>query len=465
MSNRDIRWKVFPRDELPEALLSPAAVGHSARYSFDRYDLRDGKIAAGVLDASSVSSYAPLSLFVVDDESAAETFSWLKVYSPATFPLSQFGRVVSTHDWRRFESTGERSARDFRPDKWASVVVGEAMAQGEADMDLAQLPLSRASACFTMAVARAAAVHGSDEATRACADRLSVIEGDRRFVRRLVAVSDLLPIWSLVDASSFGRTSPEDAAELVLQAVESHLHDGPASGVSLRDSPEFRSDSIEERVLAFQRLVNELTAKSDRRTRSGGGAATLAAAAFMVGRGTSHAFLLHRTGKLFPSAPVWFGLMAALAGVEAWDADWTRATKSVERQIRSDFGWTDASGFDLCWVEFAWLAGTFEGMDVFFELPKLAPRAVTVEIIPGAICQFRLTPDSVSDADPRVYSPVSDRERQLHAALTQFIGLAAKARQLLDAQSEPMQTSLNFEGSAPPVRASKVRKGRGPTEK
>jgi hypothetical protein len=464
MSKHNIRWKVFPRDELPEALLSGSAVGHSTRLLFERHDLKNGKIAAGISDPSLGSSYSPLSVFVVDDESAAETFSWLRVYSPATFPLSQFGRVISAHDWRRFESIDEYGSQAFRPDQWASVVVGEALAQSEADVDLAQLPLSRASACFTMAVARAAAIHRSDEATRACSDRLRVIEGDRRFARRLVTVDDLIPVWSLVNATSVERSSPQDVVELVLHAVEAHLQE-PSSPSSLRDYPQLSSDSIEARVLAFQRLSIELTAKTGRRPRNGMPAAIIAAAAFMVGRGTSHAFLLRQTGKLFPASPVWFGLMAALVGLEAWDPDWIHATKSVERQVRAGFEWTDASGFDICWAEFSWLAGTFEGSNVFLELPKLAARAISIEIVPGAACQFRLATDTTGEPDVRAGQSGGERVFELQAALEQFVGLALRTRQLLEDKGAPIQVSLNFEGGGAYSKSSRAKKGRGSADK
>lgn len=453
MSNNDIRWRTFPRDALPEALFGTSLVSQADRPTFERYDLLEDTVVAGFVGARTRLEYNPPCIFVVDDNFVAETLSWLKVYAPETSPLSQFGRVISADDWKRFGSRDEYQRQETREDRWASVIVGEALAQGDADVELPSLPLSRASSCFSTAIARVASVYGADEATHTCADRLRLIEADRRFVRRLVSVSDLLPIWALAGVRFREPLSAQDAVEVVLNTAEKYMPETFARGrvpafASLRDYPELGSDSIEERVLAFQKLSHKLIQRSEQGLRNGLPAALLAAAAFLVGRSTSHEFLVRRIGRVFPAAPVWFGLIAALTGVEAWDPDWTRATKIVERQIRARFDWADATGFDLCWPEFHWLARTFDGPDVFSSLPKLVPRAVSVEVLPGATCQFKLASVGSSEPDARASSIVSARERELQAALSQFIVLAARTQQLLDGQSPPVQQSLGREGGS-----------------
>ncbi len=464
MSKSTIRWKPLPRDMLPAALLGTAAASGLGRYSFERYDLTGDNVVVGYSDLHFGEGYNPPRIFVIAEESAAETFSWLRVFSPETFPLSQFGRVLSASEWARFESSSDHPGRrQIRYDKWASLIVGEALAQGEADVELAHLPLSRASACFTTAIARAKAVHWTEEATRTCAERLRLVEADRRFARRPVSVADLLPLWAMVGASLDEALSAQEATEFVLNALEEFLPVGTRArlGVvtNLRDYSELASDSIEERVLAFQRLANELVHSTERSPRNGMPSALLAAAAFLVGRSTSHQFLISRMAGLFPAASVWFGLIAALTGPDVWDPEWTRATKGIERQIRSEFEWTDAAGFDLSWTEFTWLASTFEGPDVFVSLPKLAPRAMSVEIVPGAACQFRLVTPVSPDAEPRASHSMSDTERDLREALAQFVGLATRTRGLLEGGSVPEQQSFTF-GREAVAKSSKSKRGR-----
>jgi hypothetical protein len=115
----------------------------------------------------------------------------------------------------------------------------------------------------------------------------------------------------------------------------------------------------------------------------------------------------------------------------------------------------------LCWIEFVWLARTFEGSGIFYSLPKLAPRAVSVEILPGATCQFKLASVRSQESEAHAVTITSDREKELQAALAQFIGLAARTSQLLEGQSAPVQQALGLEdGVAPLSKGSRSRKNK-----
>lgn len=447
---KHIRWESYARDSLPEALLGNSSIGHPRRLSFEPSDIARGEVLAGFAEMNVGSTYERPCIFVVDQASASETFSWLRAYAPETAPLSQFGRVVSLEEWHRFNAQDDHRRGHFRDHKWASLIVGEALAQSEADIGVASLPISRASACFSTAIARTLAVHGTDESTRICADRLSMIEGDRRFARRFVRVDELVPIWALLGARFAEPLPPHDAVQIVVDGAKKYMSDVVRRGrpsvpiTDLRDFPEIASDSIEERVLAFQRISSGLIHATDRVPRDGLPAVLMAGAAFLVGRGTSHEFLLRRVRKVFPVAEAWFGLIAALTGPAAWDPDWTRAAKSVERHLRAGFYWTDSTGFDLSWTEFAWLAGAFEGPEVFSTIPKLVARAVSIEIVPGSSCQFKLAAGRSMELEGRTGTASNEREKQLSTALAQFISLATKTRQLLEGQSAPVQQSLGL---------------------
>ncbi|WAR43336.1 hypothetical protein [Methylomonas rapida] len=462
MNNNILHWQIFPRDLLPEVLFGVESHKLKGYHNLDIYEIKKENIAVGYPVTRQGSDYAPPGILVLDEESAAETFSWLRVYAPETSPLSQFARVISNDDWKTFNANNHYKQKVLREDIWASVIVGEALAQGEADVELAFLPLSRASGCFTTAIARAASIHGTDDATRTCANRLRQIEADRRFVKRSVSVEDLLPIWALAGARFNEPLSPSAAADLVLDAAAKYMSDAKASTLNILRSSEYRklaSDSIEERVLVFQRLVNELMHSAVRDPRNGFASAIVAAAAFLVGRSTTHEFLLRRVGRAFPEAPVWFGLIAALAGPRTWDPYWARAVKGIERQIRSKFDWVESSGFDLCWSEFAWFAKAFNTSEIFSTLPKLMPKVISVEIVPGATCQFRLALGSASESESRPVHEATARERELQSALAQFIGLATRTRSLLEGQEAPVQLSLGLEdGGTISAKATRSKK-------
>ncbi len=465
MNKNAIRWHIFPRDAVAEVLLEGLSAQKMGRLNIDAADLHGDRVAIGAHESYG-GEYTPACLILLKEETAVETFSWLRTYSPETSPLSQFGRVVSANDWRAFgPSDLFRNSLTAREDIWACIVLGEAVAQGDTDVELAQLPLSRAAACFSFAMARAACVHGSDEATRTCAERLRFIEADRRLGRRHVSVSDLLPIWAIAGAKLDEKLSVEDAVDAVLDAAYKYLPELSTQGMRiagthLRDFPGLSSDSIEQRVLAFQQLSNEFVRNTETSGRNPVAAVSLAAAAFLVGRSTSHEFLLRRVSKTFPASSIWFGLLAALCGPAAWEPTWVLAMKGVERQIRATFDWADSSGWDLCWPEFMWFADTFDG-DVFSKLPKLTSRALAIEILPGAVCQFRLAAAGVGDTEPRTAAEPTSQQRELQAALAQFVNLAAKTKQLLESQpGPPVQQSFdNSHFQLKTFRSKKKRSG------
>lgn len=192
----------------------------------------------------------------------------------------------------------------------------------------------------------------------------------------------------------------------------------------------------------------------------------LAAAAFLVGRSTSHAFLLKRISRVSPAACVWFGAMAALAGPRAWDASWLRAVKGAERLLRTEFSWSNAPSADICWPEFAWLAGTFDDVDQLANLPKMLPRTLGIEVVPGTVIQVRLG-GGAAEADVRSSNEASMRERALQDALSQFVSLAQRVKGLVE-QAPSMsgsQQSLGLEGeSAAYPKGARPKKRRGASD-
>lgn len=448
MKTAPIRWHTLDRNDLFDVVLGehrPSTVG---RLTIPLNEVTSSTFVAGYSEAlSSLKSYQPPSLLVIGDQSSAEMFSWLRAYAAEASPLSQFARVVLVSDWRNFGDDGRNMSSSQREDRWASVVLGETLSQGEVDVDLHALPLSRGGGTFSMAVARAALIYGPGDATRTCVDRLRLVEADRRFARRSVGVDSLMPVWAIAGAD-ISDSNPQEAAMLVLDAAFSYLS---ASGRdSFPQSYSFQgmySDSVESRVVAFNQISSQIL--QDVKTSSNVSALagpTLAAAAFLVGRSTSHSFLLKRVAREVPIAYAWFGLIAAKAGSRCWDANWLRALKGIERLLRPDFNWLEPSTADLSWAEFAWFATTFEGNDMFAAVPKMLPRTLAVEIVPGATCQFRLASSAApGEQEARQTTDTSTKYRQQMLELAaQNMALAQRLQSA--AQSDPgvIQPSLDL---------------------
>lgn len=478
MRHNEIRWATIDREDLLDVLL-----GEHRPLDFDRHmspdlGLYGGKLAIGYRDIQNRVGYRAPSLVLVPDDTAAETFSWLRTFADEVSPISQYVRVTLVSDWRNLELRNEAFGfTEQRPDVWSSIAVGEVLSQLEGETSLMNLPLSRFAGCYTTPIARASLIWGGDEATWSCTNRLRQLESDRRFARRPVSVEQLLPVWAIANTRFEEHLPPSEVASYVLDAAVGYYranddkHVPLAASHMLREFNELLSDSIEERVGAFNRLASNILhrAQLDKGTApSPLDSLLLAAAAFQVGRGTSHVFLLQRAQGFAPTAAAWFGAMAALAGSRAWDKAWLRAAKGAERLLCPEFSWLEASGADICWTEFAWMAETFDGQDVFLELPKMLPRTLGIEIIPGAVGQFRLAGESVEIEQKPLQTPLhSARERVLMETVAQFITLAQRAKDQVDPSflvltGQPMQKSFGFDsdtGTAKPTRAKRTKRG------
>lgn len=476
MRQDEIRWATIDREDLLDVLLGehqPADLVHQMPPDLAP---RTTRLTVGYRDARDRSDYETPSLIVIPDETATETFSWLRTFADEVSPLSQYGRVALVSDWRSFEvqNTPYRIGKQ-RPNFWSSIAIGEALSQIEGETSLQNLPLSRFAGCFTTPIARAALIWGNDEAIQTCTNRLRHLESDRRFARRPVSIEQLLPVWAITNANIEANLPPAEAANYVLDAGFGYFKANDrtralsASPLMLKEAHGLSSDSIEERVGAFNRLASSILQRvqSDRSAvPSALDSLLLAAAAFQVGRGTSHVFLLQRVQGFAPTAAVWFGAMAALAGPRAWDKAWLKAAKGAERLLRSEFSWLDTSSADIGWAEFAWMAGTFDGLDVFLELPKMLPRTLGIEIVPGAVGQFRLAGESAEIEPKPLQAPQhSARERALMETVAQFIALAQRAKDqvdqsLLPSAIQPVQKSFGFEGAPGGDKAPRAKRSK-----
>lgn len=467
MTTESIRWRLLERDTLPEALYGETSFQAPTESTLVSNDLESGRIALGYVANQRQSVYNPPSIAVVADRSAPEIFSWLKTYAGETSPFSQFGRIVTTKDWELFSALVKgRQVNTCREDYWASVILGEALAQSEGEGEPSTMPLSRALGCFSTAVARTSSIYGQEIGTRECTERLQKLAADPRFVRRSVAIEDLMPVWIMTNSQLPEPVTTIEAVDLVVDtAWKNHFNDllGVVSPSLLREHRGLFSDSIEERVIAFNLLSNVLLQFAATSPRGNFCGVLLAAGAFLVGRSTSHEFLLRKFGRQIPTSFVWFGLVAALAGPRAWDAHWSRATKGIERQVRAKFDWTESVGADLYWAEFTWLANNFEGNTVFATLPKMLPKVLSIEVVPGATCQLRLAVGGAIETEVRATDPTA-REKDLQSALAQLVSLAARMKPLLDSSSAGIQQTLGLDESPnyqKPSRAKQPKRTKG----
>ncbi len=324
-------------------------------------------------------------LAVISDEKISEILSWVHTFSPETFPLSQYCRVFSRSDWERISSFDGGNSSLSQRYRWASVVVGEMLAQADTAFRLSAVPLSWAQGCLSYTVAKTFMIYGASSPGLASlvTQRVTRLADDPSLQRKRVDPQALSAVLSHIGRDFDGR----HASEIVFSVVSAVY---PQMGQSLRGNKMLMHSSAELRVQGFDQAADEALALHFRNKRdSPVVGAMLAGAAYLVGDGTSHIDLLEPYSRECPDAYVWLGLLAGLVGPRSWDSAWMRLVKGVDRLMSGSHSLTDAPQTDLSWIEYEWLSGLRERESEYARLPKQNNRSLAVELFPNVPCQYR----------------------------------------------------------------------------
>jgi len=445
-----LKWHSADLEQTVDALRS---VGKSAMFGASFPSASDlGQVSYAVSNGDDAMSRC-VKVVLLSDE-LKEFFSWAATYAEDVFPVSMCARVMLRSDWLALGLNERRDWVDFKSSSiWASIVLGELLGQSQGDFDAVFAPIGRAPACFSYAVARSELLYPQNESARTeVTSRLATVERDGRFGRRAISPQDLQPVWTLCRELSH-VASEELASQAAIIKVLAAVDPGAATLVGSLEL--LSSDFAEHRVEGFDALVDRLFYRlSPMELGIKGVAPTLAAAALLVGRGTSHIQLLAPFGRELPQVFGWFGLFAGLLGQSHWDLAWARGTKSVDRLLRQPFHVDEPVRADLCWVEFEWLSTVFGSDDVFAELPKSAQRSLLVEVLPGVDFQLRLPSSERSKEQASVYSRPAVSQKAVDEALK----LIEAAHSLLRADSPTKQSEL-FDAVTPSQTLKKSKAG------
>jgi hypothetical protein len=411
-------------------------------------------------------------LAVLNSNTSREVLAWLATYSAASFPISQSFRTISSNDLGEEDTTSAGAVAYSSLGYWPSIVLGELLGQGEYTTDLEGVALSRANACYTFARAKAHSIyHGSSKWSVACVERLRALEADGLFVRRSISVDDLRPIWDWATIESTTDSALKDVVEAISYVIDGESSSSPKIGTpSLRltglNPTLLGVGPMEGRVREFESFLASMRGAVDD-TNARTAAMLVAAAATLVGNGTSHISLLEEFGKRLPTVFAWFGLFAAVIGPKCWDPAWNRATNSVARLLRSRFDLTDPPTFDLSWVEYDFVRAVAKPRDFVSHIPKLYPRLLSIEVIPGVACQFRIGGDVQSTAPQNTPRKESGREHVVphQGALHQATLNLLEVEHMLANARAMVQKSINQIGTPsqpglfdPPKRATRKSK-------
>jgi hypothetical protein len=429
----DLRWFTCDREQLAEVLLwCDGPLGSTEVQPSGIDSTFHGPVIGFVSD--SIAPYPNPKVVLLPDQIADNTLSWLRTFAPRVFPISLYSRVAPLSDWIQFSRSSPATLARKGQDAWGSVVLAEALLHHRSSTDIGGLALNRTIGSTTYAFARALHLHGNAGLALA-GDRLAELESDSWLVRRVVPIDELMPLVDiLLHVPPETRGNVESTVWFVLTAGLATLNRDQS--LPFNQSPEvlhpgLYSASAEERISAFRETLDHLEPPKDPRSAAAD-SLRLAAAAMLAGRSTSHSFLVRREVQRYPTALLWYGLMAGLVGPASWDDDWWRATRGIERNMLAEFDWSSPVGADLCWSEYKWLRKISQTDGPLSSLPSAQPAVLTIEVIPGAVTQRRLKV-AASDHDPAsAKSAPSQRELDLQHALDQFIRLALRTMPLVE---------------------------------
>ncbi len=400
---RKIVWCGLPRQAIPGVMLG------MERVESLRYDRADPALLYGAADIAVAffvddprDERIPC-LAVIADSKQAELLSWIHTFSPETFPLSQHCRVLSQSEWHKFEQTPNNHPSIRQRYRWASLVAGEMLGQAEASVPVSAVPLGWAYGCLSYSMARSVLGCGADWNSHrhpviSVFERLAQCEADPMFQGKRVDSRVLSSIWPHMERPHIRF---DDDPSIIAQSVM--LEVSPELGNLLHGNSLILSSSAERRVQGFDQIVDQAMSLPAHSRRAVG--PLLASATFLVGRGTSHIDLLGPYAKECPEAYIWLGILAGLGGPMTWDPTWLRLVKGVDRILAANYEPTDAPQADLSWIEYDWLSKLSTQAEEYSALPKQSPRSLTVELMPGMTCQFRLGGKNSMRADQQSHTP------------------------------------------------------------
>lgn len=381
--------------------------------------------------------------FLIVGKSSKELFSWVSTYADDTFPLSQFCRVISERDWLFINNEVNKDIKNTT--LWSSIILGELLGQLGLDNE-SSASLSRTSACLSYAFARGAILYPDIKDIQInCFNRIEQIEKQFHFNQRNLNTKKLKDIWFWALSLQESKLSFVKAIDDLLEIMEAF---SPVAYSKIEKCKLLYSDFAEDRVQGFDEIANGLLGVDfGSKDRQDEAALMIAAAAILVGRGTSHFRLLAPVSKLLPEALVWYGFFAGLLGSKFWDKSWAQQARGVDRILRQPFNLGDPVLADICWVEYEWLFNTYNSVEMLTQLTRSFPGGLIIEVIPGVTCQFRFAEgivkgnkyngDSIS-----LNNYENHRKDAFYNELSQAANFLSMAQDLISKINSPAQTDF-----------------------
>lgn len=381
-------------------------------------------VLAGFDRSSFIDESKHPSAIIVDDDDSEDLFSWLYSFASDFMPLAMHCQVILASD---FNITSKpRIGNPIRSSKlWASVTIGEFLMRGQSSQVLKDFFVSWIdSSCSYSYFSMLKNFDGAALREKFLA-RLGKIKNDSKLAFPSLDLDILDIVWSTCsdldqELAQAADLAPNIAVWTILELISEKIGTKSTDLIAhLLHNPNFGSDSVERRLAAFDSVV--LSCRSDERLGKIECGFCVGAAAFLVGRSTSHIKLMDGLPQGLESAFLWFSVIAGLCNRASWDPRWFELSVRAESWLNTKHIDSKISVFDLSWPEFDWLSSSRRSSSAFREMVKTYPNSIVFEILPDVHFQVRITKEVASiksSGDTRINDPTS---RQLLDQIEQII--------------------------------------------
>jgi hypothetical protein len=383
----------------------------------------DFQLKVGV---SSFTEERILPIVVVPDPYINEFFAWLYTYADGAMPLSMHCKVIGSSELPGFELIDNRRNRpEFK--RWSSIITGEIMFRSGTENVLSDAATSWALLSYSFGAALAYNFYGDAPISfiDIFIERLKRLQTTES-TSRSEFIYALENIWSVFYRAREFPHLPKEAIVYSFQLwmeLSNECRDVYGSSKILQQmitelfqGDDFESESLEQRVIAFDKLNSSLSSSEHATSFLGG--FVVAAAAFFVGKGTSHIYLLDGQKNRF--AYLWVSLFAGLSDESHWDTRWISATRKIETlaEFYAAHDPLKAALTDLSWAEYSWILQSKDSANQFNIMPKMKNHFLTIEILPGIPLEVRLSRgEKINQFQPLKASPEGDNNLLLASRL------------------------------------------------
>ena len=352
---------------------------------------------------------------VIPGSDRREFFAWVSTYCPFATPLTQWCRVISEEELKRFQSLEVIPQYGKATSAWAGAIIGEALLHIGTGVKLSQLSVPALQSCSSFVAARAFGLWGT-EAIRNISSQ--IYENARKLLgvaSRGPSLADFQPIWTVLEALTGQKAdricNVSSQLQLIVQSCEDVQQSGFVSEEIILKMlkelgwsdkyKEYERAGSEQRLELFDSSVANLFGLKSGAKHNRKVLAEFMVAYFAVrigGSVSAHIQLIEKLLNQYPTIALWYGVASALYKPEVWGTEFFGLGRLTLKELAYPLRFDDPPRCDITFDELTSLVGpTFAFPTIGFR--GATRTALNVEVSLGVNGMIRLAAPSEPERD------------------------------------------------------------------